>query len=138
MTSATVIVGLLALLVWVVWRRGDPRCPFCFEGTLVRIARGKRRCDVCGRHFRRTTPPQRRSRFGAVSKLGIAALIALLALSASAKAPLLIAHGGDSSQMHACLAPTGYLRVVPPSEVCEDDETVLHLYMAGASFPQFS
>ena len=57
MTSATVIVGtlvLLTLLAWIFPRREDPTCPICFEGRLLRVNPGKRQCDVCRRHFRRT------------------------------------------------------------------------------------
>jgi hypothetical protein len=52
--------------------------------------------------------------------------------SVSLAAPV-YAHGGDSSQMHACLnTASGHLRVIAPSEACRDSEKALHWYIACA------
>ena len=45
--------------------------------------------------------------------------------------PPVYAHGGDSSQMHACLNKvSGRLRIIAPSEACRDSEKALHWYIA--------
>lgn len=48
-------------------------------------------------------------------------------------APPVYAHGGDSSQMHACLSKASdRLRIIAPSEACRDSEKALHWYIACA------
>jgi hypothetical protein len=48
----------------------------------------------------------------------------------------LAAHGGDTSQIHACVTTNGNLRIVTPTTACKPNETALDWNITGSIGPQ--
>jgi len=71
-----------------------------------------------------------------VSRLGLAGLLlALLSLFAF-NVVVILAHGGDTTQIHACVkAGSGNIRIVGANDVCASNETALDWSIQGIQGP---
>lgn len=62
--------------------------------------------------------------------------VAGLALAAVSTGGVALAHGGDASQVHACVTEkSGTVRVIEPDGVCRDSEAALDWAIEGVSGP---